>query len=503
MSQNISLLGEKIPAKRIRLNWLPAETRQAILTRRAEGHSLRCIAADLKVSHGSVQRLIKMEENGGCLPPSLPRIPKRPRNGQYALPDFERIAKLTLKGKTVKDCWQDYARNQPKAYSYEYFSTLFRVWLDENKTAKPQKSTADGLQTVPEGSGLTVKEDDPASDETPVLPKFSTEEFITSRDLWQKRIDPRSSIFVLHGHGCTLKVERGELVAWDGSRTDTANRRFSKVTHGLSAIIFLGSSGLVTFEAIKWLEAQGIGLFVLGWYSELISVSQPASSASIELRRAQFSADRLRVARAVLTEKLNSGAVLGKLSPAAHDKATARVKTAKSVDDLLAIEAQAALDYWSNRRFSLKHRRRNWPDQWTEFHYRASPISGGPRHAMHPVNAILNYAYSTAAAFLTRTLAMVGFDPACGFLHADAQGRYSLSYDALELLRADIDAAILPWVASVTWKRADFPVTPEGIVRLNAPLAAVVAQRTAELLPQTRLDAAAQWMREAIMSGLQ
>lgn len=63
---------------------------------------------------------------------------------------------------------------------------------------------------------------------------------------------------------------------------------------------------------------------------------------------------------------------------------------------------------------------------------------------------------------MTRTLAMAGFDPACGFLHADADGRYSLSYDVLELLRADIDAAILPWVASQTWKRADFPVTPEA-----------------------------------------
>jgi CRISPR-associated protein Cas1 len=498
--QKLGVLDETIPAKRIRLNGLPIEIKQAILARRAEGCSLRGIAADLNLSHGSVQRLLKMEENGGQVSPSLPRIPKRPRNGQHALPDFERIAKLTLKGKTVKDCWQDYARDQPKAYSYEYFSTLFRVWLDENKTAKTPKPKGGKLQTGPEASGLTVKEDDPASHETPVLPKFSTEEFIASRDLWQKRIDPRSSVFVLHGHGCTLKVERGELVAWDGSRTETANRRFPKVTHGLSAVIFLGSSGLVTFEAIKWLEAQGVGLFVLGWYSELISVSQPASSASIEIRRAQFSADRLRVAKAILAEKLSSGARLGKLSPAAHAKATERVKTAKSVDDLLAIEAQAALDYWSNRRFSLKHRRRNWPDQWTEFSYRASPISGGPRHAMHPVNAILNYAYSTAAAYLTRTLAMAGFDPACGFLHADAQGRYSLSYDVLELLRADIDAAILPWVASVTWKRADFPVTPEGVVRLTAPLAGVVAQRTAEVLPQAKLDWAAQWMREAIMS---
>ncbi len=36
-----------------------------------------------------------------------------------------------------------------------------------------------------------------------------------------------------------------------------------------------------------------------------------------------------------------------------------------------------------------------------------------------------------------RALAAYGFDPACCFLHADAANRMSLTYDALELLRAD------------------------------------------------------------------
>jgi CRISPR/Cas system-associated endonuclease Cas1 len=64
----------------------------------------------------------------------------------------------------------------------------------------------------------------------------------------------------------------------------------------------------------------------------------------------------------------------------------------------------------------------------------------------------------------------------------------SLTYDALELLRADIDAAILSWVASHKWRRADFPVTPEGVVRLQTSLAAVVAQRASAAIPQRNLD---------------
>jgi CRISPR/Cas system-associated endonuclease Cas1 len=74
----------------------------------------------------------------------------------------------------------------------------------------------------------------------------------------------------------------------------------------------------------------------------------------------------------------------------------------------------------------------------------------------------------------------------------------SLTYDVLELLRADIDATILPWVASHRWHRADFPVTPEGVVRLQSSLAAVVAQRAAAALPQRELDRACAWLEATI-----
>jgi CRISPR-associated protein Cas1 len=113
------------------------------------------------------------------------------------------------------------------------------------------------------------------------------------------------------------------------------------------------------------------------------------------------------------------------------------------------------------------------------------------------VNAILNYAYSIVAAQITRSLAAHGFDPACGFLHADAPGRYSLTYDVMELLRADIDAKIFAWIKSHTWKRPDFPVTPEGVVRLQPTLAAVVAQKAA--LPQRQIDQAISWVADLVM----
>jgi CRISPR-associated protein Cas1 len=313
--------------------------------------------------------------------------------------------------------------------------------------------------------------------------------------LRKDRIDPRAALYVLYGNSCTGKVEKGELVTLNGGDI----RHFAKVSHRLKAIVFLGHSGSLTLDAIRWCEAQGVAICLLDWYGELLSVTQPALKTDVAIRRAQFVADRLAMAKAILVQKTKSQAQIGKLSAATLKKALAGIRRARSVEELLAIEAHSALDYWSNWTFELKHKKRNWPDQWTHFHYRVSLISGGPRHAIHPVNAILNYAYSIVAAQVTRTLLAFGFDSAAGFLHADAGGRHSLTYDLLELLRPDIDKAILPWVASHTWKRPDFPVTPEGIVRLQPTLAAVVAQRA--MREQGEIDGAVGWLRNLLSAA--
>jgi CRISP-associated protein Cas1 len=284
-------------------------------------------------------------------------------------------------------------------------------------------------------------------------------------------------------------------------------RSFTKVIHGLSAVVLLGSGGHVTIDAIAWCAAQGVGIYVLGWHGELLSVLSTAllpnnkigESSTLAPRRAQFSEDALTVAKAILLEKTESQFRHDKLSAQTRVAAKEQIIAAPSFAELLTIEAQAALEYWERQRFALRHKKRNWPPTWTQFTHRVSALSGRPRHATHPVNAFLNYAYSIVAAQLTRSLAAYGFDPACGFLHADAPGRYSLAYDLMELLRADIDARMFAWIASHTWKRSDFPVTPEGVVRLQPALAVVVAQKAA--LPQRDIDRTISWLADLLMKG--
>ncbi len=462
---------ESSSKKRSRLSDLSPEACGKIVEMREAGAPFREIAADLGLAHASVMRVYKNKTNGTALDLE-PRLPKRPRIGQASGPDFARLARLTAKGMTVKEVWRDYAKTSAKPYSYTHFSTLFRVWLVEHK-------------------GECVLEKGAADPGAPAIPDYTADEDEIAELYWKERIDPRSALHVLHGDGCSAKVQRGELVTFDGEE-----RRFSKVTHGLRAIAFLGNSGFLTLDAIKWCDIQGIGLFVLGWHGELISVTQPAMSGNVDVRRAQFRADRFQVGKAILLQKFHSEVRIKKLSAQAHRNALARIKTARTVDDLFPIEAQAALDYWANWNFELKYKKRNWPDQWMRFSYRASPVTGGPRHATHPVNAILNYAYAIAAAQITRTLQALGFDSLAGFMHADDNGRHSLSYDLLELLRSDIDNAILPWVQSHIWKRPDFPVTPEGLVRLQPTLAAVVAQKA--MLPQKVVDQAVEWLKRVL-----
>jgi CRISPR-associated protein Cas1 len=289
-----------------------------------------------------------------------------------------------------------------------------------------------------------------------------------------------------------LKIRSDELVTFDTGE----ERLFSKITHGLRSIVFLGEGGNITLNAIKWCEAQGVAICVLGWHGNLISITTPHAISDVTIRRAQFAANRLTVAQAILKRKLQTQVAIGKFSAANLRATLPNIKAARSVDELTMIEARAALEYWKNWSFSLKHRKRNWPSRWTLFTYRTSLLSGGRRHATHPVNAILNYAYSVAAAQITRALIAAGFDSAAGFLHADANGRHSLTYDALELLRADIDARVLPWVAAHTWKSSDFPVTPQGVVRLQPTLAALVVQNA--VVPLEKINQIIEWLAAAV-----
>jgi CRISP-associated protein Cas1 len=93
-----------------------------------------------------------------------------------------------------------------------------------------------------------------------------------------------------------------------------------------------------------------------------------------------------------------------------------------------------------------------------------------------PANAILNYTYGVLEGQCRQALAAEGFDPACGFLHADKQFRDSLVYDLMELYRPAVDALVLTFLDRTTFAYGDMVRASTGQCMLHPQLArAVVA----------------------------
>ena len=121
------------------------------------------------------------------------------------------------------------------------------------------------------------------------------------------------------------------------------------------------------------------------------------------------------------------------------------------------------------------------PIEWRGFAQRASGISGNGYKATHPVNTILNYAYAILAGQVERALQIAGLDVAVGSLHADQDGRASLVYDLMEPMRPIVDQVIFNWMMMQRWRRADFVIDRQGVIRVHPQLGRVVV--TKAMLP--------------------
>jgi hypothetical protein len=88
------------------------------------------------------------------------------------------------------------------------------------------------------------------------------------------------------------------------------------------------------------------------------------------------------------------------------------------------------------------------PIAWRTFTARAGTTLKGrggtskARNAATPIGALHNYALAVALGQVTRAIIGRGLDPCIGFLHSPKPSRLNLSYDVLELLRAEIAEAM-------------------------------------------------------------
>ncbi len=130
--------------------------------------------------------------------------------------------------------------------------------------------------------------------------------------------------------------------------------------------------------------------------------------------------------------------------------------------------------------------RRPIPQEWYEFKGRADHARGtgsSNRNATHPVNAILNYAYTVASAQLQIQAMADGFDPSIGLLHETMPGRSAFILDIIEPVRPVIDAKILFRLKYHTLDPADFIIRKDRVCRLSPQFARRVAMVVENILP--------------------
>jgi CRISP-associated protein Cas1 len=157
-----------------------------------------------------------------------------------------------------------------------------------------------------------------------------------------------------------------------------------------------------------------------------------------------------------------------------------RLTPPESIDALLLVEAQAAYAYfaaWQMMPLRWKGtRRKPIPPEWHHVVARPSMVSGRNRHATHPVNAMLNYAYAVLESQVRITAVAQGLDPTIGYLHACRPGRVALVYDLMEPLRPQVDHLVLSFVRSHTFVPSDFLLRMDGVCRLHPQLSRQIAE---------------------------
>jgi len=138
------------------------------------------------------------------------------------------------------------------------------------------------------------------------------------------------------------------------------------------------------------------------------------------------------------------------------------------------------------------------PEHWRSFGARISPLTGSPRLAANPPNAILNYLYALLESEARLAAAALGLDPGLGVLHVDAPNRDSLAFDLLEPVRPQVDAYLLDWITRQPLKRQWFFKQRNGNCRLMAELAVRLAETTSTW--GQAVAPVAEWVVQALWS---
>ena len=301
---------------------------------------------------------------------------------------------------------------------------------------------------------------------------------------------PHHGVVTLFGYGINVRVDRGHLCFEDGIGATRRHARLPRVGHGLRRLVVIGADGMVSLAALRWLADQDAAFVMLERDGSVLATTGPVRPSDARLRRAQAlaieSGAALQIARELIGQKLAGQELVArnKLLDTTTAKAIAQfrsdVATADTISTIRLLESQGAAAYWSAwRTLPINFPKNDMPrvpEHWRMFGTRKSQLSGSPRLATNPPNAMLNYLYALLESETRLAIASLGLDPGLGFWHVDTPARDSLACDLMEPVRPKVDAFLLDWITREPLKRAWFFEERDGNCRLMAPFAVQLAE---------------------------
>ncbi len=299
---------------------------------------------------------------------------------------------------------------------------------------------------------------------------------------------PKNGVLVVSGYGVRIAVERGQLVVSDGFAAERREGRYHRALSRLKRVVVIGHTGTISLEALRWLYGVGAAFVQIDADGTVINASAPSGLNDARLRRNQALAldngVALAITRDLIRMKLEGQRrtltqLLG-VDPYEIDKALAALDSVSTRRELRAIEANAAAVHWTAwarqpMSFGRKDGRRV-PSHWRTFGPRHSPLTGSPRRAANPANALLNYLYAIVEAEARIAALTLGLDPGMGLLHADQGSRNSFVCDLMEPVRPKVDEYLLTLLRTRTFAARDFGELRDGSCRIAHPITESLAE---------------------------
>ena len=98
---------------------------------------------------------------------------------------------------------------------------------------------------------------------------------MTKPNILTTTIMPNSGVVTLFGYGINVRVERGHLLVEDGIAENRKHGRFPRIGHGLRRLVVIGSDGMVSLAALRWLADQDASFVMLDRDGSVLATTGP------------------------------------------------------------------------------------------------------------------------------------------------------------------------------------------------------------------------------------